>query len=183
MWKRLKDRYAVPNTATPVQLQSRLSRITHSNQPIGDYIDSFDEIFNRLAGMGSLIAEDMQIALFLSSFGDPGRSRYGHIVTSFQTLHDDLSWKTVTAPLLQAYEDIMWQSVNRRSPAGAHMNVPAQALAVTTDSKGRFFGKRNRPNVEKRRWYECRQIGHLAKSCPRNSNRTRKTVQFSESGD
>ena len=183
MWKRMKDRYAVSNTATRVQLQSRLSRMTHSNQPMGDYIDSFEEKFNRLAGMGSLITEDMQIALFLSSFGDPSRSRYGHIVTSLQTLHDDLSWETVTARLLQDYEDIMWQSGNRRSPAGAQMNVPAQALAATTVSKRRFFGKRNGPNVEKRRCYECRQMGHLAKSCPRNSNRSRKTVQFSESGD
>ena len=78
--------------------------MTHSNKAIDDYIDSFEETVNGLAVTGSLIVEDMQIALFIFSFGDPSRPRYGHIVTSLQILHDDLSWDTVTACLPKAYE-------------------------------------------------------------------------------
>lgn len=40
MWLRLKNRYALSNTATRVQLQSKLSRMNYWNQPMSDFLDS-----------------------------------------------------------------------------------------------------------------------------------------------
>lgn len=54
-WSRLRDRYAVSNTATRVQLQARLARMVYSGQMMQDFIDPFEEIFNRLSSMGSQV--------------------------------------------------------------------------------------------------------------------------------
>lgn len=59
MWLRLRERYAVSNIATKVQLQSKLSRRNYSGQPIQDYIDAFEEIFNCLSAMDSDVSEDL----------------------------------------------------------------------------------------------------------------------------
>lgn len=79
MWKRLSDRCYVSNTATRVQSHAKPSKMIYSAQSMGDYVDGFEEVFNRLAVMGSNIPEDMQIAMFLSSFGDLTKSSYGNI--------------------------------------------------------------------------------------------------------
>lgn len=187
IWRRLRDRYAVSNTATRVQLQSKLSRMCYTTQAMGDYIDAFEEIFNRLAGMGSVIDEDMQIALLLSSLGDSNRSRYGHIIISLQTVRESLSWETVTARLLQAFGENVWQTGNgmRRSHPDGPSGGPAQALTVIGHTKRRFQRKRNTSSPEKRRCYECRQIGHHARNCPQQGGTQKKTVNFREhqSGD
>lgn len=70
MWERLRERYAVSNTATNLKLQSRLVRMNYSRQPMQDYMEAFEEIFNRLAAMKSDVSEDLQVAMLLVSFGD-----------------------------------------------------------------------------------------------------------------
>ena len=85
MWRRLRDRYAVSNTATRVQLQSKLSRMSYKGQSMQEYVDSFEEIFNRLAAMDSIVSEDFQVAMLLASFGDKNRSQFGFAISSLQT--------------------------------------------------------------------------------------------------
>ena len=92
MWNKLKDRYAVSNTATKVQLQTRLSRMSYKNQPMQDYVDGFEESFNRLSAMQSDIAEDLQFAMLLASFGDKNQSPFGHLIASLQAIQENLEW-------------------------------------------------------------------------------------------
>lgn len=91
MWQKLHERYVVTNVVTKVQLQTRLSKHVYRGQVMSDYVDMFEEIFNRLSGMGSHIQEDMQIAMYLASSGDKGKSPYGHVISSMQTLTSQLS--------------------------------------------------------------------------------------------
>lgn len=70
MWQRLKDRYAVCNVATQVQLQMKLNRLRYLDQQMSDYVDQFDVIFNRLKGMAASFLETLQVAIILSSFGE-----------------------------------------------------------------------------------------------------------------
>ena len=105
MWHRLRDRYAVSNSATRVQLQSKLTKLTYSGQYMGDHVDSFEEIFNRLAGMDSTVSEELQVSIFLSSFGDLNQSRFGHAISSLQNIQDSFSWETATSRLLQSYDN------------------------------------------------------------------------------
>ena len=86
MWKRLREHHSVSNLASRVKLQSKLARIQYNQKAIGDYIDGFEEILNRLAGIGSAISEDMQLAMVLSSFGDLNKSPFGSIISLLQTV-------------------------------------------------------------------------------------------------
>lgn len=65
MWLKLRERYVVSNIVTRVQLQAKLSQIQYSDQFMSDFVDSFEEIFNRLTAMGTAIAEEMQVAILL----------------------------------------------------------------------------------------------------------------------
>ena len=103
MWSKLRDRYAVSNTATKVQLQTRLSSMSYQEQSMQDYVDTFEEIFNRLAAMQSEIAEDLQVAMLLASFGDKSKSLFGYLIASMQAVQESLDWETATANLIQEY--------------------------------------------------------------------------------
>lgn len=105
MWKRLMDPYAVTNVVTRAQLLTRLSKLSYRSQVMSDYIDNFEEIFNRLAGMEASMTEDMQVEIFMASFGDKGRFTYGQVIASFQTIEENISWEVVTYRMLQEYEE------------------------------------------------------------------------------
>ena len=90
MWKKLKDRYAVSNTATQVQLQTKLSRMSYKEQALQDYFDAYEAIFNRQAAMKSDVAEDLQVVMLLASFGDKSRSLFGHSISTLQSIQDNL---------------------------------------------------------------------------------------------
>lgn len=104
MWILLREWYVVSNTASKVQLQSKLALMSYFGQPMQDHIDSFEEIFNRLAGMKSDSGEDLQVAMVLASpFGDKNISAFGHVIDSLQTIQEMLDWQTATVSLLQEY--------------------------------------------------------------------------------
>ena len=110
MWARLHERYVVSNVTTKVQLQTKLARLPYRNQPMSDYTDAFGEIFNRLEGLESSIAEDMQVTMLLASFGDKNKSPFGHAIYSLQSGSETPSWETVTAKLLQDSDEKQWLS-------------------------------------------------------------------------
>lgn len=101
MWKRLRDRYAISNVSTQVQLQTKLNRLEYSTQVMTDFVDEFEEIFSRLDGNGCSLPENIQVPMFLSSFGEKNQSSYGPIVAALQTAAGDLNWEIVTARMLQ----------------------------------------------------------------------------------
>lgn len=176
MWKRLNDRYAVSNTATRVQLQSKLSKLSYTGQVMGDYVDSFEDIFNRLAGMNSPISEELQVAMFLSSLGDLNRSKFGHTISALQNVQDKLSWETAIARLLQAYENAMWHSQGQKEGSITLNTDESQALIATKSWKKKQFNNRRKSSrTEKRRCYSCHEVGHLAKNCPKKTKENKKT--------
>ena len=105
MYGKLVERYATKNAATRVQLQTALHQMRYSSsKTMSEYIDEMEEIFNRLAAMDIEIVETMQVARFLTSFGNSDESPYGGVISAFQTMADEnLTWETVTARLLQEY--------------------------------------------------------------------------------
>ena len=183
MWKRLRERYAVSNTATRVQLQSKLSKLLYAGQVMGDYVDLFEDIFNRLAGMDCPISEELQVAMFLSSFGDVNRSKFGHAISSLQNIQDSLPWETVTARLLQAYEDSLWHEQGHKGGSNKHWNGEDQALFATKNWKRRSSsGYRKGNRTEKRRCFECKEIGHIARNCPMRFMAKKKLRTVHDSG-
>ena len=75
MYGKLVERYTTKNAATRVQLQTALHQMRYSSsKTMSEYIDEMEAIFNRLAAMDSEIVETMQVAIFLSSFGNSDKS-------------------------------------------------------------------------------------------------------------
>lgn len=163
IWKRLKDRYAVSNTATKVQLKAKLSRMNYKGESMEDYIDSFEEIFNRLAAMDNMFAEDLQVAMLLASFGDKKTSPFGHVLASLRTRQEDLDWETTTSTLLQESEDQMI-----RSEKPVKRNDSGRALTTGGERQKSWRKQRRKQSTrfEKRRCFRCRKIGHIVKDCP-----------------
>lgn len=110
MWKKLRERYAVSNISTQVQLQMNLNRLCCSDKIMLDFVDQYEEIFNRLEGMGSAFPETMQVAILLSSLSEKSKSPYGAIVAAIQTAAKTLTWESVTARLLQEYDEKQWNN-------------------------------------------------------------------------
>lgn len=125
MWTKLRERYHVSNVVTKVQLQTRLTKLRYASQIMSDFIDSFEEFFNRLAGMSSEIKEYMQIAMLLVSLGDKVHSQYGQVIASLQTIGETLTWETVSSRLLQEYNERTWPSPNREKAKG-----PSRSLGL-----------------------------------------------------
>lgn len=105
MYLRLKERYAIPNIATLVQLQARAARLLYKCQTKPDFIADFEDVYNRLSATGNEDSEPRQVATLLASFGDSEKPPYGHVITTLQLSKAALSWQATTSRLLQAYEE------------------------------------------------------------------------------
>lgn len=90
MWNCLKDRYTVSNTATMVPLQIRLLQMRYKNKPREEYIDRFKEFFNLLGSMERTMAQDLQMAKLVASYGDQNRSPHSLAIASLQIMQDGL---------------------------------------------------------------------------------------------
>lgn len=174
MWNRLKDRYAVSNTATKVQLQSKLSRMSYRLDSMEDYVDSYEEIFNCLSAIESKVADDMQVAMLLASFGDEKTSTFGHVLASHQSRQEKLDWETTTSILLQEYDDQLQRTGSSRKLKSM---APGHALAAS-GSRNKFGRSkyRHKSGLEKRRFFGCNKVGHLMHNRPFKDKKKQKHV-------
>ena len=185
MWARLKDRYAVSNIATRVQLQTRLSRVNYKGQSMQDYDDLFEEIFNRLAAMKSEIAEDLQVAMLLPSFGDKKQSAFGHTIASLQTLQEKRDWETATAMWLQEHDDQLLRSgtTGKLNESGDSASaLAASGLQHYRGKRQNRWKKRSTYKQGKRRCHACGKPGHISRDCLTKDGRAR-TVSFADDSD
>ena len=97
----MKERYAVVNVDTKVQLQYQMARLGYSNQSMSGFIDQFQTIFNKLAAIRSPVDDDTKVATVLASFGDKSKFPYGQLLTALQATDSLISWNMTTAKLLQ----------------------------------------------------------------------------------
>ena len=85
IWKKLHERYATCDSASRIQLQMLLhSKRMGPNEQMGDYVASFESIFERLAGMNCAVSEDMQVVILLSSLSS--NTIYENVVGALKTL-------------------------------------------------------------------------------------------------
>lgn len=130
-------------------------------------MDGFEEVFNRLAATGSSVEEDLQVAMFVSSLKDKQSSRFGAVIASLQTRRDKLDWESVTATLIQEYDDHSSSAGGKDGLKLAEASDPEQALAAggrrTRNYKGSY---ENRSSDENRRCFRCNKKGHIARRCP-----------------
>ena len=179
MWKALKERYAVSNLVTKVQLHTKLARMEYKGQTMSEYVAGFEDIFNQLSAMGTELTQDMKIATFLASFGDKSRSSFGHVVTVLQSKDTTVSWELVSSTLLQEYEEQMWASTAKDVTGKRPID---STVALTASGQKPFRGKYNSfprqafKGKDRRKCWECGKTGHFARD-HKNGKRSANTQE------
>jgi gag-polypeptide of LTR copia-type len=72
MIQKLNERFASSTLSTPMSLMFQLNGLSYqSGKDMGDFVDSFASILDRLECMGAKIDEDMSVVMLLSSMNGP----------------------------------------------------------------------------------------------------------------
>lgn len=72
-----------------------------------NYIDDWEQIFNRLSAINSPIQEKLFFGMLLTLLADKRQSPFGHTISSLQVIQDGLKWEKVTSRLMQEYGEIL----------------------------------------------------------------------------
>ena len=171
MWNRLQERYAVLKVATQVQLQAKRGRLRYDGQAMSEFVDAFEEIFIGIEGLVHAFPEQMQVAMLLAYFGEKSKSPYGHIVAAIQSAEQNLSWESVTARLLQEYEEKQW---NQNSAHMAGNPKAGERVLVDARMKHRGIWHHKRHMHDNRVCYNCNERGHLSGNCTQSSKEGRR---------
>lgn len=144
-----------------------------------DYIDGYEKLFKRPAAMDGTIAEDLQVAMLLAFFGEKKQSPFGYVLESLQTIQEKVHWGTGTATLFQEYDEHHLRNVSKAQKSGQ----PVHALQMNGSGVRTHRGKKNVwSRQDKRRCFECRKVGHVARHClmksGNHSHYDRKPVAF-----
>lgn len=140
-----------------------------------DYLNAFEETFNRLGSVESVVTEDMQVAMLLASFGDKNRSPFVHAHSSLQRVHENLHWETETAMPLQEYDEQLLRSGGpSRTPRDEdHTRALNVNRWTERGRKQHLWEKKFRSaKFERRRCYERGKIGHLDRDCHIKNGKT-----------
>lgn len=152
--------------------------MVYAGETMQDYVDSFEKAFNNLAAMGSPVADDMQVAMFLASFGEKKSSPFGPVIASLQTRLGNLTWETVTSTLMQEYVEQLFRSSRSIEPKPFYQGHALAAGYRPRKGLRSAYNSKNGP--EKLRCFECSEVGHLKKKCTRRrQDRTREESTLS----
>ena len=153
-----------------VQLHYQLARLPYSNQTMSIYIDQFQTIFHKLADISSLVDDDAKVSTLLASFGDKSKSPYGQLVTALQTGENSVSWNTPTARLLQEFHEKSMSATtvgDRNGGSSMALDTRQRKKLYTAIFENKTKGKKK---IEMRRCFECQEVGHIARNCPKRKN-------------
>lgn len=112
----------------------------------------------------SEIGDELQVA----SSGEKKKPIYGHLISALQNTPDKLEWETVTARLIQEYEDH-----TLRSDQEGRKQVDGHAALIRRPSTQRYNRQRNTYATRKgsRRFFKCNKVGNYARNCPRRGGK------------
>lgn len=152
MWDKLRARYEAATTANKINLLTALVNTRYeSGKDLGDYFAELETYFNRLAGMGLPVAEEMQVAILLVSVMHEETLK--GTVAALKTVEDSkATWNNVCSRLLEEHRSQrVLSGINARSSSN---HIRAATIRRRTD-KENF----------KIRCYNCNKLGHIARNC------------------
>ena len=128
---------------------------------MAEYVDRFESMFERLATMDAGISDDMQVAIFLSSFSN--MKEYDNIISALKTLKaEELTWDKVTARLIEEYKTRKVNGRTSSSRLGSNRLLGANSTAEQQKSRSRHRSK----EVSKDLCCFICEEEHFAKNCP-----------------
>ena len=144
MLQKLRERYASTKLSTRMSLMSELQSLRYKSGDMGEYIDRYTGLHDRLESMAAKVPEELAIIMFLHSMN----GKFEAIIAAIRTMGDEkLTWDDVTARLLE--------EANSSTPR----HVSGHQSALTT------FAGPSRETCS-----QCSRSGHTADSCWWNPN-------------
>lgn len=100
-----------------------------------DYIAMWEHMSAQLGSIKAPIDERLLVSMFVESFGKTSISQFGTAVTTLLTL-DNLTWKSVTARLLQEHiSQQVWKSANNSTKTLAFASYTEKGYEKKKNSK------------------------------------------------
>jgi hypothetical protein len=93
MLQKLRERYASTKLSTRMSLMSELQSLRYKSGDMGEYIDRYTGLLDRLESMAAKVPEELAIIMFLHSMN----GKFEAIIAAIRTMGDEkLTWDDVT---------------------------------------------------------------------------------------
>ena len=149
-WKRLREHYEKGTLMTKLHLRKTYFKMEMAESTsVEKHLRNMKDITDRLAAMGSPIAEQDQIMAVLGSLP----ARYGTLVTTLGAQVKDLSWSDVEHSLLD-------EEMRRQGRQQSSSTEGTSALMAGRQQKS--FKSKKQPKC-----WGCGKIGHVKSECPK----------------
>ncbi len=167
MVAKLKERYESTKLSTRLHLMKELQSLRYRRgMDMGEYVDTFASVVERLAAMDAQIDEQWQVSLFLTSVEE----QFETVVAALRTIsNESVTWEAVTSRLID-------EATDRRNKRNPHSGGSRSALfAGSRREKRRGPSKTSGgspssggSNKKNRHCTYCGRDGHLAERCWNN---------------
>jgi gag-polypeptide of LTR copia-type len=98
MLKKLQERYASTKISTRMSLIAELHNMRYKNGDMGEYVDKYTALLDRLEGMNSKVSKELAIIMFLHSMN----GKFEATIAALKTMSDEsLTWDGITARMIE----------------------------------------------------------------------------------
>jgi gag-polypeptide of LTR copia-type len=97
MRTKLRERYASTKQSTRMSLVAELHNMRYRNGDMGEYVDKYTALLDRLEGMNSKVSTELAIIMFLHSMN----GKFEATIAALKTMSDEsLTWDSITAKMI-----------------------------------------------------------------------------------
>jgi gag-polypeptide of LTR copia-type len=98
MVRKLRERYASTKLSTRMSLLAELHNLRYKSGDMGEYVDKYAALLERLTAMAPEIPQELAIIMFLNSM----HGKFEATVAALRTMgNDKLTWNDVTARMIE----------------------------------------------------------------------------------
>ena len=150
MREKLEEIFATKSSASRIMFMSCLFTYKYfPGNDMGDHIDELDSMMNKLSAMGTKIAEELRVAILLTSLSD---EKDLEIVVAALKTKEELTWNGVCARLCD-------EPSQRRRRSGSIKDAKLLSSAAGNNEGTHSKSK------ETRKCYNCKKRGNLIDDC------------------
>ena len=99
MMQKLRERYASSNMTSRMTLLFQLMNLKYKGGDMGDYVDTYSAILDRLESMDGKLPDELAVVLFLFSMD----GRFDNTIAAIRQKDTFITWDDVTTRLIEEY--------------------------------------------------------------------------------